>query len=36
MVGKDLGGIFVLVLFRCIEDVEGVIWDMNNIYYRNK
>lgn len=36
MVGKDSGGTSALVSFRCIEDAEGVIRDMNNTYYRNK
>lgn len=36
MVGNDAGGTSAIVSFRCMEDAEQVIRDLNNTFYRNK
>nr|XP_022343744.1 uncharacterized protein LOC111136886 [Crassostrea virginica] len=36
MVGNDAGGTSAMVSFRCVEDAEQAIRDMNNTFYRNK
>ncbi|XP_061189754.1 zinc finger CCCH domain-containing protein 13-like [Saccostrea echinata] len=36
MVGNDAGGTSAMVSFRCMEDAEQVIRDLNNTFYRNK